>query len=139
MAEDNPNVAALKKTYERWQSCKGLDTSCWDEIMADHIRLRSVAEETPGLQFAKDRVSKQEMAAYFSALTDAWEMVHWTPETYVADGDCVAMFGRCAWKFKATGKTADVRAAHLVRFENGKIAEFTEIFDSARAAAATMG
>ena len=71
-----------------------------------------------------------------AAITKDWSMVHWTPETYVAEGERVAVFGTCAWTSKATGKVADVRIAHLWQFENGAAVSLTEIFDSARAVAA---
>ena len=72
-------------------------------------------------------------------LRDPKKFGHWSPEVYICEGDHIAMFGRCGWKNKATGKVADVRTAHLWKFKAGKVIEFTELFDSARviAAAAT--
>ena len=43
------------------------------------------------------------------------------------------MFGTCAWKNKATGKTAECMISNLWRFEDGKVVEFIDLFDSAAA------
>jgi ketosteroid isomerase-like protein len=63
-------------------------------------------------------------------------MVHWTPETFVGDGDQIAMFGRCGWRHQTTNKVADIAIAHLWTFKEGKAVEVKEIFDSARVVAA---
>ena len=133
---ENANLESFKTIYERWAHCKGLDTSCWLDALADNVVLRSVASDGPGLAFTQDRHSRNDVAAYFTGLSKDWLMEHWTPETFICDGDNIAMFGTCGWTNKTTGKTANVRAAHHARYENGKIVEFTEIFDTGRAIAA---
>lgn len=93
-------------------------------------------EDAAGLDFAKDRTSKAGMVEYLTALEGAWDMVHFTAERFVSEDDQIAVFGYCAWRNKATGKTAQARFGHLWRFQNEKAVEFVEIFDSARAAKA---
>jgi uncharacterized protein len=46
------------------------------------------------------------------------------------------MFGTCAYINKRTGKKAECNVAGLWRFENGQAIEFTDMFDTAIAAAA---
>jgi ketosteroid isomerase-like protein len=130
------NVSALKAAYAVWHDRKGADTSAWLALMDDDFRIASMGDEGRGLAFVRERTAKVQAVEYLSSLTRDWTMIHFTPETYVADGDQVAMFGKTAWTNKATGKVAEVRTAHLWRFRNGKAIELIEIFDSARVVAA---
>ena len=50
-----------------------------------------------GLEFACDQHSKEGAVAYISAILEGWDMVHFSPETFVEQGDLIAMFGGCAW------------------------------------------
>lgn len=135
---DNPNLAQLKAAYAVWDQFKGQRTDVWLDLVADDMRLISMGEHTSALAFAVPRRSKQEVVAYFTALLADWQMIHWTPETYVCEGDHIAVFGRSGWTNKATGKIAEIRIAHLWTFSSGKAVELIELFDSARAAAAAM-
>jgi ketosteroid isomerase-like protein len=134
--KDSSNVERLKAAYKAWHDTKGEDASVWLGLMEDDFRLVSMGQEAQGLAFAKERNSRQEAVGYLTGLLKEWRMVHWTPETFVCEGDRIAMFGRCAWANRATGKSAACRIAHLWTFRNGKAIELTEVFDSARAAAA---
>jgi len=136
---DNPDLDRLKSAYRTWHESKGSEADAWLSVFDDEVCMCSMDEAAAGLSFAKDRRSKQEAVGYFSALLADWDMVHWTPETFVCDGDRIAMFGRCAWINKATGRQADIRIGHLWEFRNGRIVGLTEVFDSARAAAAAVG
>jgi ketosteroid isomerase-like protein len=130
------NVERLKAAYKLWNDEKGLDTSGWLALISDKMRITSMASDAKALAFAAERSNREEAVAYMAAITKDWSMVHWTPETYVSEGNRVAVFGTCAWKSKATGKVADVRIAHLWEFEGDEAVSLTEIFDSARAVAA---
>lgn len=139
----NSNLQLLKSAYKAFEASKG-DASAWLPLMDNDFRLESMgdgagpslSDGTEAMSFARTRNSKQEVLAYFSNLVRDWSLVHWTPETYVCDGDSIAMFGRCAWNNKATTKIAEVRVAHLWKFRGGKMFELTEVFDSARVVAA---
>lgn len=130
------SLIRLKAAYQLWHDTKGEDTTGWLVLMADNVRIRSVGADAPGLTFAATRHSRSEAVEYLAAITRDWKMVHWTPDTFVCAGSKIAMFGRCAWTHKRTGKTADVSCAHLWTFTDGKAVEFTEVFDSAKAVAA---
>lgn len=137
MAE-NPNLARLKSAYAVWNEFKGARTDAWLDLVSDDFNLLSIGEPHGPLAFGMPRRSKAEVVAYFASILADWTMVHWTPETYTCEGDRIAMFGRCAWTYKKTGKTVEVRSAHQWTFRDGKAVELIEIFDSARAAAAAM-
>ena len=133
---ETDNLERLKSTYKAWNDSKGMDSLAWLDLMDDSFRLASVGEQVKALSFAKPRKSKQDAVDYLMSLTRDWRMVHWTPQTYVSQGDHIAMFGTCAWANKATGKIAEVTTAHLWRFKGSKAVEMQEVFDSARAVAA---
>ena len=69
--------------------------------------------------------------------TADWELIHFTPEEFIADGDRVVVLSSVAFRFRATGKVAESPKADVFRFRDGKIVEFFEFFDTARAFAAT--
>jgi ketosteroid isomerase-like protein len=133
---ESNNMTALKEAYRRWDTSKGASKEAWLELMADEVRIRSVNEHEAGLSFAKNRYSRNEAVDYLAALLKDWEMIHWTPDTFVEDGNRIAMFGRCAWTFRDTGASAEVDIAHLWQFDGNKIIELREVFDSAKAIAA---
>jgi len=130
------NLSKLKRAYQRWHDTKGADQKAWLDLMSDSVHIVSTGGETRALAFAQERRSKQEAAAYLASVLADWSMEHWTPEVFVADSDTIAMFGRCAWTHKRTGKRAEVSISHLWQFDNGEVVALTEIFDTARAIAA---
>ncbi len=132
---DKSNLDRLKAAYEAWHDTKG-DANVWLDLMDDNFHLQSMGGEANAISFAETRNSKQEAVAYFSDLTTGWKMISWSTNTFVGDGDIIAMFGQCAWTHRTTGKTAEVQVAHLWKFKNGKAIGLTEVFDSARAVAA---
>jgi len=52
-----------------------------------------------------------------------WEMIHYTPAEFLADGDRVAVFGTCAFRNRKTGKVAETHVANLWRFRDGRVVE----------------
>ena len=124
------NLKALKAAYAEWDRTKGDNTGVWIDLASDDLRVRSLGGEAVPLQFAEPRGGAQ-LAGYLAKLLETWQMQFVTPETFVADGDYVAMFGTASWTFRATGKTATTPLAHLWRFRDGKAVDFQELFDSA--------
>lgn len=133
---DSNDLKNLKLAYRAWHDSRGADKHRWLDLMADHVSIRGVDEQSAGLRFATDRRSREEAVEYFTAILEDWEMIHWTPDVFVDDGERIAMFGHCSWRNRATGKAAEGATAHLWHFEDGKIVEFRDVFDTARAVAA---
>ncbi|WP_274626345.1 nuclear transport factor 2 family protein [Arvimicrobium flavum] len=129
------NLSRLKATYTAWHDTKG-DREVWRPLLADRFSLRSVDENSPGLAFARNRYSREEVLDYLAGVLNEWEMVHFTPETFVSEGDQIAMFGLCAYRNRATGKVTETLVSALWRFEDDKAVAMTEIFDSAAVSAA---
>ena len=133
---DSLELNALKAAYKRWDDSKGTDASVWESLLADDVILKSMDSNHKALSFATPRNGKQQVMQYLTDITSSWTMLHWTPEVYVCEGDRIAMFGKCGWTNKATGKSAEVGTAHLWRFKSGRAVEYTELFDSAKVIAA---
>ena len=53
------------------------------------------------------------------------------PESFVAEGDTVISVGWYEGTYKATGKVARARFAHVWQVRDGKVARFEQIVDSA--------
>jgi len=136
---DHANLARLKAAYQTWSETKGEGErarNAWLDLLDDQVRIVSMDETAAGIAFARNRHSKEEAADYLNGIVAEWEMVHFTPGIFIHDGDQIAMFGQCAWTHRQTGKTAECHIAHLWQFSGDRIVSYTEVFDSARAAAA---
>lgn len=111
----------------------------WKALMADDFRLVSIdGKATPGLGFIAAQGSRDDALAYLWGIFDDWELVHYSPLHYLAEGDMIAVFGVCAYRHKHTDKVAQCSMADLWRFRDGLAVEVTDIFDTARAAAAAV-
>jgi ketosteroid isomerase-like protein len=104
--------------------------------MSDDVEMGSLADGKPGMEFSKAVTGKQAAVRYFAELRDAWQMVHFTVDQFIAQGDQVVMRGRCKFKSRLTGKTAESPKADFLRFRNGLIVEYFEFYDTAKAYAA---
>jgi len=133
---DNPNIERLKAAYVAWNETKGGNQDHWLALLGKNVCVRSVGDQSAGLEFAGECRSREEAVSYFTGLLGSWDMIHWTVDHMVADADRIAVFGRCAWTNKATGKDVEVSISHLWTFGDDGATELVEIFDSARAAAA---
>jgi ketosteroid isomerase-like protein len=132
------NVDRLKVAYQAWNDSRGLDRAAWLSLFADDIHFRSMADGASGLEFTTARKGTASAKEYFDALAKDWEMVYFTADDFISEGDRVVMTGRCSWRHKGTGKTAESPALHVWRFRDGKAIELFEAFDTARAFAATL-
>jgi uncharacterized protein len=126
----------LRAAYKAWHDTRGQSVETWMALMADDVEMRSVADGAPGMEFSKSRKGKDTLHGYFSALNADWEMIHYTPEHFLVDGDCVAVFGRCAFRNRKTGKLAETDVANRWLFRDGLAVEYYEIYDTAKAFAA---
>lgn len=129
-------IEKLRVAYRRWFDTRGGSADDWMELMADDVQLRSLAGGAAGMEFSAPRSGKAALAGYFSSLVADWEMLEHAAEEFVVDGDRVAMFGRCEFRHRRTGKTARSPLIHRIVFRDGLIVEFSEFYDTAKAFAA---
>ena len=134
---DNPNLARLKAAYQAWNDKKGGSMKEWAELMDDRAASPAYMKTLQGCLLPRTAIPSQECLDYLKGILKEWTMVHFTPEIFVCDGDSIAMFGKCRYISKATGKHVECRVADLWRFNSaGKAVQMTEVFDTAAAAAA---
>lgn len=139
MSDTAANKAILKDAFERWHQTKGGSVDHWMSILADEVDFRSLADGKPGLEFTARRRSRDEVGEYMSGLIGMFEMVHYTVDFYVAEDDRVIAVGSTSWRNRETGETFDTPKADSVRFKDGKITEFYEIYDTAAVLACGSG
>ena len=85
------------------------------------------------MEFTHSSTCKEEVKHYFSQLTREWEMIHYTIDEYIAQGERVVALGNCSFRHKQTGKVLDTPKADFHKFRAGKICEFFEFYDTAQA------
>ena len=132
----NHNVEILKDAYARWNDSKGGSVDHWMTLVADDIRFGSLAQGAPVMTFAKGYDSRDSLRGYFDGLLSDWEMIHYTVDEFVAQGDAVFMRGSTAWRNKRTGKAVETPKIDFWRFRDGKAVEYYEYYDTARVFAA---
>jgi ketosteroid isomerase-like protein len=133
---DRNNVDRLQEAYARWNDTRGGSVDYWMTLMDDNIQFGSLAQSAPQMQFAASYDSGLALKKYFEGLLADWEMIHFTVQEFVAQGEAVVMRGHCAWRHKRTGKEVETPKIDFWRFRDGKAIEFYEYFDTARAFAA---
>ncbi|WP_010584942.1 nuclear transport factor 2 family protein [Schlesneria paludicola] len=133
MSDAEENVRKLRVAYKMWNDSRGESSQHWLDLMADDVKMTSLASSHPSMEFTKAVHGKSQAEDYFAGLKASWEMVHFTAEEFVAQGDRVVMLGRCAFRSRLTGKTAESAKADVYRFRDGCIVEFFDFYDTAAA------
>ena len=131
------NLALVREGYALWSRDKERAFDHWVGLLAEDVSWRSLGSGAAGMDFTQQRDGRRAVRAYFEGLARDWEMQHYTPEHFIADGDWVVMKGRCAWRHRGTGKVVETPKADFIRFADGSIVEFHEFYDTAAALAAT--
>jgi uncharacterized protein len=133
---DRKNVSLLEKAYTRWHETRGGSVDDWMALLDDNIQFGSLAQNAAPMTFATSYDSRAALKNYFDGLRAEWEMIHFTMNEFVAEGEAVVVRGNVAWRNKRTGKEVETPKIDFWRFRNGKAIEFYEYFDTARAFAA---
>jgi ketosteroid isomerase-like protein len=131
MGMSDDNLARLKDAYAQWDKSKGTNEQVWLDLMADNIRILSLAAGAPGAEFTREVRSKDDLRRYFQGLRDDWEMIHYTPDHFLVDGDRVSVLSTMRWRHRKTGGELNSPKADFIRFKDGKIVEFYEFYDTA--------
>lgn len=124
--------AVLKRCYERWHETKGGNVDEWMAIFDDCIDFRSLGMgRNPGGDFTAPCVGKDAVKGYFDGLAAQWDMIHYTVDHFIEQGDTVCAIGSTAWTNKDTGKTIDSPKVDVWTFDGEKAVAFFEYFDTA--------
>ena len=65
-------------------------------------------------------------------------MGHWRIDETVAEGDRVIGIGSTGWTYKISGKSFVTPVVIVTRWRDGKMCEYGEYYDTAKAAASTL-
>jgi uncharacterized protein len=136
MADEARNVEALKQAYRRWSDSRGASADEWLSLCADKIAFGSLAQGPEGAKYLGAYHSRDALKEYFAGLSRDWEMIEFVAEHFVAQDDRVVMLGRCAWRYRKTGRVVWTPKADSWRFAEGKAVEFFEYYDTAQVRAA---
>jgi ketosteroid isomerase-like protein len=131
------NVNKLRHVYYLWNKTRGKSAKDWLDLMTEDVTMQSITAGAPGMAFTKPNNGKADAERYFAGLLADWEMIHYTPTEFIADGDRVVVLSTCAFRYRKTGKAAESPKADVFRFRDGLISECFEFFDSATVLAAT--
>ena len=134
---EKENVAILKEAYEYWNKNKERAFENWMNLLADDIQFRSLADGHEGMEFTRACHCKADVLRYFEELAGKWEMIHYTIDEFVAQGDRVVAIGKCHWRYIATGKEVETPKVDIITMRDSKIVDFFELYDTQRAIACT--
>lgn len=126
---EQENVGIVKDAYDSFK--KGDIQHLLDALTDD------VAWVTPGppdiMPAAGNRRGRNEVAQFFSDLSDSEDVELFEPQEYIAQGDKVVVLIKYRGRVKATGRTAETDLVHIFTINEGRIAQFQEYFDTAKA------
>jgi ketosteroid isomerase-like protein len=86
--------------------------------------------------FTGNRTGRAEVAEFFSILNNSQEPLEFEPQTFIGQGEKVAVQGRYLWQTKTTGRKYECDWMHVFTIRDGKIVGFQEYTDTAAAAKA---
>lgn len=138
MGSPADNVAKLKHAYRQWHESKGGSVKVWLDLMADDVKVRSLAAGVPAVEFTSAGNGKEQFKGYFDKLLAEWEMINYKTGEFIAEGERVAMLGSTAWRHRKTGREVNTPKADFWMFRDGKIVDFRELYDTAALIAAAQ-
>ena len=85
----------------------------------------------PELATAGRRQGPGQVAQFFRAVGDVYEIQRFEPEAFIAEGDRVVVLGTETTRVKATGKVIEAHWAHAFTLRDGKVVGFRDYTDTA--------
>jgi uncharacterized protein len=128
---EKTNLQVVKDAYDAF--ARGDVDAVLDALAED------VEWEVPGppeIPYAGLFRGKNGVADFFRILADADDVLFFEAETFLTNGDRIAVFGHYTARVKATGREGHAEWAHSFVMRNGKVSKFREYFDTAKFAQA---
>ncbi len=121
----------VMQAYQAYKdkNIKGILNLCHDDV--DWI-----STESDYIPFAGPHHGRDQVAQFFSKLEQSQDNLQFEPQTFIAEGDKVAVSGISRWLVKSTGLTYDNPWVHIFTLRDGKIARFEQHNHTAAAEAA---
>ena len=123
---EQQNLDLVRRGYEAFG--RG-DIDALLELLAEDIEWASPGP--PELPTAGTRRGRQQVAEFFQAVDQVFEIQRFEPKSFIAQGDVVVVLGNDTAKVKATGKVLTDEWAHAFTIRDGKIAAMREYLDTA--------
>ncbi len=124
------NVELVKRAYEAFN--KGDIPALLDMYAEDADWVLPSIEGAPeDVPHTGSRKGRAQIGEFFVALASAEDVLDFTQQEFIAQGNKVAVQGRYKARIRATSRTLDTAYMHLFTIANGKIQEFESYFDTA--------
>lgn len=137
MTEDS-NIEILKEAYNHWNENKEQAFDHWMALFADDVHFKSLANGHEGMEFTRTCHCKKDVLRYFEELAGDWEMIHYTVDEFIAQGDRVVAIGNCHWRYMHTGKEVETAKVDIITMKDSKITDFFELYDTKSALDCTV-
>ena len=128
--ENRSAVDLVQEVNKRWSETKGGNA---DEVLgafADKVQMLSTLSPDIPHEVSGTHFTKAQAAQYFESVARDWEMIDFVTDRYITDEDDIVMVGRCHWRHRETGRDVDSPYVQIMHFEDGKVTQFIELFDS---------
>lgn len=127
---EQQNIEIVKRGYEAFGrgDINGLLALCAENI-------EWVTPGPPEMPTAGTRRGREQVALFFKALDEVFEIQRFEPKQFIAQGGQVVVLGDDTAKVKATGKVLTEQWAHAFTIRDGQIAAFREYIDTAETVA----
>jgi len=125
-------VTTLKEIYALWSKGDEKAISILLANLTPDINWCSIANGCEGAEFTRERNGIPGVQSYFEELSIDWEMIHFTVDEFVCEGERVVMLGSCGWRHKNTGSTIDTPKIDVWKTKGNQICEFREFYDTAK-------
>ena len=127
------SLRKVKKLYQLWSDTRGSADAAqaWLELLADDVEVFSLGGGAPGIEFTRGGRGKVVAERYLADLTEGWEMLDYRVDEFVAEGDRIVSLGSCAFRNRRTRKVARTPKVDVYRFQDGRVVEFREYYDTA--------
>lgn len=118
----NPNTAVIMDAYSKFGKgdAAGIAGLCKDNVHWD-------VSDNPALKSPRVYKGQKEVIQFFADLMAACEVTKFEPLRFLGDGDDVTTIISVEWKNKLNHKTLGTTFMHHFKFDQGKIAAFTEL------------
>jgi uncharacterized protein len=103
-------------------------------LFADDIEWHGAESEL--IPFSGIYCGTEQVASFFSELAQAQDVIRFEPQTFIAEGEMVAVTGQSSWRVKSTGQKYDNPWAHVFTVRDGKVVRFEQYNDTAATEAA---
>lgn len=95
-----------------------------------------IVPKADNVPFTGNRNGRAAVAEFFSILNESQEPLEFEPQTFISQGDKVAVQGRYLWQTKTTGRKYEGDWVHVFTVRDGKIVGFQEYTDTLAASKA---